>query len=490
MDVRVSREIAELSAETALIVLVFDGAGPSSRAVDALGADQVALLEQTGRFPSSRYKTTMVHSDGHHPAVLYISGGEGAGLENIIVMRLAAAAARTALSERYSRLAFLDPELIDAFDFGHAVTEGAIRGAYDPALKKSKREQTTQLLELVLISSRDGAAVQQGADLGRIVGEANTLARDLINLPPNDLTPTVFAERAEQLAGECGLRCDVLEEQAMRDLGMGAILGVAAGSAEPPRLIVLHYGSDDAPTKLSLVGKGLTFDSGGLSLKTAEGMETMKHDMGGGGAVVAGMVAIAHLKPANIQVTAYVGATENMPGGKAMRPGDVLTALNGETIEVLNTDAEGRLVLADLLAYAKQQGATHVVDFATLTGGAVVALGTACSLAAGHSNSWVASVVEAAERGLERAWRMPLFEEYRQAMDSEVADIKNSGGRQASPLTASAFLSDFAEGMEWAHIDIAGTSWSDRGSAYQAKGATGEGVGTIVSLVRWMSESQ
>lgn len=173
-----------------------------------------------------------------------------------------------------------------------------------------------------------------------------------------------------------------------------------------------------------------------------------------------------------------------------MRPGDVLTALNGESIEVLNTDAEGRLVLADLLAYAKQQGATHVVDFATLTGGAVVALGTACSLAAGHSNSWVASVVEAAERGLERAWRMPLFEEYRQAMDSEVADIKNSGGRQASPLTASAFLSDFAEGMEWAHIDIAGTSWSDRGSAYQAKGATGEGVGTIVSLVRWMSEQQ
>jgi len=490
MDVRVSREIAELSAETALIVFVFDETQSSSRAVEVLGAGQVALLQQTGRIPSSRYETTMVHSNGDHPAVLYIGGGEGTDLENIIVMRLAAAAARAALSERYSRLAFLDPELIDGFEFAHAVTEGAIRGAYDPGLKKSNREQAAQILELVLVSSRDETTLHQGANLGRIVGEANTLARDLINLPPNDLTPTVFAERAQQLAGECGLRCDVLDEQAMRDLGTGAILGVAAGSAEPPRLIVLGYGSDDAPTKLSLVGKGLTFDSGGLSLKTAEGMETMKHDMGGGGAVVAGMVAIARLKPANIQVTAYVGATENMPGGKAMRPGDVLTALNGETIEVLNTDAEGRLVLADLLAYAKKQGATHVVDFATLTGGAVVALGTACSLAAGHSNSWVASVVDAAERGLERAWRMPLFEEYRHAMDSEVADIKNSGGRQASPLTASAFLSDFAEGMEWAHIDIAGTSWSDRGSAYQAKGATGEGVGTIVSLVRWMSENQ
>jgi len=490
MDVRVSSRISELSAETALIVFVFDGSERSSRAVDVLGAGQVALLEQAGRVRSSRYKTTMVHSDGQHPAVLYIGGGEGEGLENIIVMRLAAAAAKTALSERYSRLAFLDPETIDAFEFAHAVTEGAIRGAYDPGLKKSKREQATQLQDLVLLSSSDETTLQQGAELGRIVGEASTLARDLINLPPNDLTPTIFAERAQQLAGECGLRCEVLDEHAMRHLGMGAILGVAAGSAEPPRLIVLRYGSDDAPTKLSLIGKGLTFDSGGLSLKTAEGMETMKHDMGGGGAVVAGMVGIARLKPANVQVTAYVGATENMPGGKAMRPGDVLTALNGETIEVLNTDAEGRLVLADLLAYAKQQGTTHVVDFATLTGGAVVALGTACSLAAGHSNSWVASVVEAAERGLERAWQMPLFEEYRQAMDSEVADIKNSGGRQASPLTASAFLSDFAEGMEWAHIDIAGTSWSDQGSAYQAKGATGEGVGTIVSLVRWMSEQQ
>ncbi len=490
MEVRVSTEISELSAETALIVFVFDGAAPSSRAVDVLGAGHGALLERTGRFPSSRYKMTMVHSDGHHPAVLYIGGGEREGLDNIIVMRLAAAAARTALSDRYSRLAFLDPELIDAFGFAHAVTEGATRGAYDPGLRKSKREQATQLQELVLVSSADEATLHRGADLGRIVGEANTLARDLINLPPNDLTPVIFAERARQLAGECDLRCDVLDEQAMRDLGMGAILGVAAGSAEPARLIVMRYGSDDAPTKLSLVGKGLTFDSGGLSLKTAEGMETMKHDMGGGGAVIAGMVAIARLKPANIQVTAYVGATENMPGGKAMRPGDVLTALNGESIEVLNTDAEGRLVLADLLAYAKQQGATHVVDFATLTGGAVVALGTACSLAAGHSNDWVAAVVEAAARGLERAWQMPLFEEYRQAMDSEVADIKNSGGRQASPLTASAFLSDFAEGMEWAHIDIAGTSWSSQGSAFQAKGATGEGVGTIVSLVRWMSEKQ
>ena len=490
MEVRVASEISELSPETALIIFIFDGAAPSSRPIDILGADQVALLEQTGRLPSSRYKTTMVHSDGHHPAVVYIGGGERASLENIIVMRLAAAAARTALSERYSQLAFLDPELIDPVEFGHVVTEGAIRGAYDPGIRKSKRDEPPQLLELVLVSSRDKTALQQGADLGRIVGEANTLARDLINLPPNDLTPVVFAERAQQLAEECGLRCEVLEEQAMRDLGMGAILGVAAGSAEPPRVIVLRYGTDDASVKLSLIGKGLTFDSGGLSLKTAEGMETMKHDMGGGGAVVAGMVAIARVKPPNIQVTAYVGATENMPGGKAMRPGDVLTALNGERIEVLNTDAEGRLVLADLLAYAKQQGATHVVDFATLTGGAVVALGTACSLAAGHSNGWVASVVEAAERGLERTWQMPLFEEYRQAMDSEIADIKNSGGRQASPLTASAFLSDFAEGMEWAHIDIAGTSWSDRGSAYQSKGATGEGVGTIVSLVRWMSEKQ
>jgi leucyl aminopeptidase len=218
-------------------------------------------------------------------------------------------------------------------------------------------------------------------------------------------------------------------------------------------------------------------------------METMKSDMGGAAAVIGGIAAIAQLELQNIGVTAYVGATENMPGGGAMRPGDVLTAMNGETIEVLNTDAEGRLVLADVLSYAVQDHATHIVDFATLTGGAVVALGHAATLATGRPSSWVSSVVQAADRGLERAWQMPLFPEYRKAMDSEIADIKNTGGRWGGALNAAAFLSDFVSEVPWTHLDIAGTAWADDPSPYRPKGGTGEGVGTIAALVRTLSAS-
>jgi leucyl aminopeptidase len=236
--------------------------------------------------------------------------------------------------------------------------------------------------------------------------------------------------------------------------------------------------------KVAFVGKGLTFDSGGLSLKTAEGMETMKTDMSGGAAVIAGMVAVARLKPEGICVTGYVGATENMPGGAAMRPGDILTAMNGTTIEVLNTDAEGRLVLADVLAYAVSEGATHIVDFATLTGAAQVSLGDAATLATGKPMEWVNEVVAAADAGLDRAWPMPQFREYRQAMDSDFADLKNTGGRGGGALNAAAFLSEFVGGVPWTHMDIAGTAYGRDGKPYRAKGATGVGVGTIVSLVR------
>jgi leucyl aminopeptidase len=266
---------------------------------------------------------------------------------------------------------------------------------------------------------------------------------------------------------------------------------VARGSTEPPFLIALGYGPTDAGIRLALVGKGLTFDSGGLSLKTANGMEAMKGDMGGAAAVIGGMMAISRLAPAGIHVMGLVGATENMPSGTAMRPGDVLTAMNGKTIEVLNTDAEGRLVLADLLTFAEKQGATHVVDFATLTGSAIAALGTTVTLATGKPEDWVETVVNAARCGSERAWPMPLYPEYRRAMDSDVADIKNvSSGRAAGALTASAFLSEFVDSVPWAHMDIAGPSWNSESRPHLAKGGTGAGVGTIVSLVLEMSEGQ
>jgi leucyl aminopeptidase len=293
-----------------------------------------------------------------------------------------------------------------------------------------------------------------------------------------------LAKRAQRLAADTGLECEVLDQERMRELGMGSFLGVAAGSAQPPRLMAIRYGDSDAPIKLALVGKGLTFDSGGLSLKTHEGMETMKSDMSGAAAVIAGMVAISRLRPTGIQVTGYVGATENMPGGSAMRPGDILTAMNGTTIEVLNTDAEGRLVLADVLAYAVQQGANRIVDFATLTGAAMVSLGDAASLATGKPLEWVEEVVAAADEGLDRTWAMPQYREYRQAMDSDFADLKNTGGRGGGALNAAAFLSEFVGDVPWTHMDIAGTAFSREPKPYRPKGATGVGVGAIVALVR------
>jgi leucyl aminopeptidase len=331
-------------------------------------------------------------------------------------------------------------------------------------------------------------ALKAGAQLGAIVAESRDIARDLVNRPPNEINPPALAERARDLSQQHGLTCDVLDEAAMKELGMGSFLGVAAGSRQPPQLIVMRYGDDSAPVHLALVGKGLTFDSGGLSLKTHEGMETMKTDMSGAAAVIAGMAAVARLAPSGLAVTGYVGATENMPDGNAMRPGDILTAMNGKTIEVLNTDAEGRLVLADVLAYAVRQGSTHIVDFATLTGAATVALGSAASLATGKPMDWVEQVVEAADGGFDRAWPMPQYREYRQAMDSEVADLKNTGVRGGGALNAAAFLSEFVEDVPWTHLDIAGTAFSRESRPYQPGGATGVGVGAIVSLVRTLAQ--
>lgn len=453
-----------------------------------IGGDALASTLARGGALSNLYEVTLLGSPSGRPSLALIGAAADADLDPLRLMRLSAAASRALTARGFTELVFLDRGSIGPAQFAQSTVEGAIRGTYDAGVRKTQREVNRKAAVISLVSSASRPELDAGARIGRIVGEASAFARDLVNLPPNEITPSAFAERAQEMADKTDLECEILDEHAMSTLGMGSLLGVAAGSAQPPRLIVLRYGDPNASIKLALVGKGLTFDSGGLSLKTAEGMETMKGDMAGGAAVVAGMMAIAELAPADISITAYVGATENMPGSRAMRPGDVLTAMNGETIEVLNTDAEGRLVLADVLAYASLQGATHIVDFATLTGGAVVALGHAATLATGKPWSWVERVVEGAARGLERAWPMPLYEDYRRAMDSEVADIKNTGGRWGSALTASAFLSDFVTAPNWAHMDIAGTSWADDSSPFRPKGGTGEGVGTIVGVVRGLTE--
>jgi leucyl aminopeptidase len=318
---------------------------------------------------------------------------------------------------------------------------------------------------------------------GGILGEASNLARAFANEPSNTLTPRVFAERAAAAARDAGVGVEVLDEKAIAKLGIGLLLGVARGSSEPPRLLVLRHEPKGAPAApvLGLVGKGVTFDTGGISIKPADGMERMKDDMAGGAAVIAAMTAIARLG-APIRVVGVVPMTENMPGGRAVKPGDILTGAGGKTVEVINTDAEGRLILGDALWYAQQLGATHLVDVATLTGACVVALGKVVSGLFGRPDAWRDTVIEVANAAGDRCWPMPLYDEYFEQMRSEIADMMNSGGRAGGACTAAAFLKEFTGGLPWAHMDIAGTAWADEAKPFQPKGPIGVAVRALAEL--------
>ncbi len=334
-----------------------------------------------------------------------------------------------------------------------------------------------------------GADLENALERGRIVGDAINVSRDIAVAPPNLLTPTTMAERARAVALEAGLSFEVLDQDRMRQLGMGALLGVAMGSAEPPAMIVMQY-KPTGPAggaHLGIIGKGVTFDTGGISIKPSEGMEKMKYDMAGGAAVIGAMQAIARLKP-GIAVTGIVPAVENMPGGRALRPSDILTSLSGKTIEVLNTDAEGRLILADAITYAKQLGCTHLVDAATLTGAIVVALGITSSgvFAADEAlhDQWMTAAAHAGEK----MWRMPLDDEYRDLLKTVYADIQNIGGRWGGACSAAMFLKEFVGETPWIHVDIAGTGWLDDAKPWMAKGPTGVPLGAFVNLaMNWKS---
>ncbi len=304
----------------------------------------------------------------------------------------------------------------------------------------------------------------------------------MVNEPANYMTPSSMAEIATSLAKSYGLELEVLEREQMQKLGMGALLGVTQGSRQPPKFIVLRYqGGDSAQVDLALVGKGITFDAGGISIKPSEGMVEMKGDMAGGAAVMAALGAIARLKP-RLNVIALVPCTENLPGGEALKPGDVLTAMNGKTIEIISTDAEGRLVLADALSYAGKLGAGRIVDVATLTGSCRIALGDGCSGVFGNNQELVDKIIAASAVAGELMWQLPMYEQAKEQLKSEVADIKNVGGKWGGAITAAHFLAEFAGDTPWVHIDIAGTSLSEKDRGYIVKGATGVAVRTLVNL--------
>jgi leucyl aminopeptidase len=308
------------------------------------------------------------------------------------------------------------------------------------------------------------------------------------------LTPRAFAARAVEIAAAAGLRTDVLDEARIESFGMGMLMSIARGSSEPPRLVVMHHDPPGAPDGLvlGLVGKGITFDTGGISIKPAESMDRMKSDMSGGAAVIAAMAAIARLR-VPIRCIGLVPMTENMPGGRAIKPGDVVTSAEGKTVEILNTDAEGRLVLGDALWYARRLGATHLVDVATLTGACVVALGKTTSGLFGTPPVWVDEVLKAGERAGDRSWPMPVFDDYKELLKSEIADFTNTGGRAGGAISAALFIQEFSGGLPWAHLDIAGTAWAEDAKPYQPKGATGVAVRTLIELAldgaRWSGRS-
>jgi leucyl aminopeptidase len=325
--------------------------------------------------------------------------------------------------------------------------------------------------------------LRAAVDRGKIVAEAQNFSRELKNEPANRLTPLVLAEQARKMAADFGLECEILDEGRMRQLGMGSLLGVAQGSDNPPALIVLRYVPENTngTDHLALIGKGVTFDTGGVSIKPADGMEKMKYDMGGGATVIGAMRAIAQLKP-RVRITALVPAVENMVSGKAQRPGDIVTSLSGKTVEVLNTDAEGRLILIDAITYAIRLGCTHLVDAATLTGAIVVALGHIHIGAFTNNEDFLGRVIAAGKSGGERMWHMPLDDDYKDYLKSPYADLPNIGGRWGGAITAAKFLEEFVEGKPWVHLDIAGTAWLDDGKPYMAKGPSGVPMRTFVNL--------
>ncbi|HYY57706.1 MAG TPA: leucyl aminopeptidase [Pyrinomonadaceae bacterium] len=379
-----------------------------------------------------------------------------------------------------------------------AAAEGALMGLFEPDKYRTvdKEERSIERLTII-VEGADAEALTRAAERGRIIGESVNFTRDLANEPGAYMTPTDMADRARQIAEEFGLSIDVLDEARMEQEGMGALLSVSRGSEEPAKLIVLRYTPRDAAADpqqqdvelLAFVGKGITFDSGGISLKPGENMELMKYDMTGGATVMGAMRAIAQLKP-SIPVLGVVPASENLPSGKATKPGDIVRAMSGKTIEVINTDAEGRLVLSDAICYAKKLGAKRIVDMATLTGAVSIALGDVNTAVLGTDQELINEIISAGREVGEKFWQLPLDKEYTKQIKSDIADIKNVGGRKAGTITAAAFLKEFADGISWAHLDIAGTAWGDESKPFRAKGPTGVAVRTLLNIVERAARAQ
>ena len=493
MDIRVViGDVAAFRCD-AIVVNLFEGVKEPAGATAALDAAldrAVRKLIRGGEITGKWGSQTLLHTLGRLPAERVLVMGLGKREEfSLDRVRAVSAEALKALRKVGARQVAsivhgAGAGGVNPAQAAQALVEGAVLGLYRFGRYKPENDDAREITALSLLE-RDRAklrALTEAVRRGRILAEATNAARDLVNEPGNTLTPSELARRAAAMARRSGVRCRVLAPAELTRMGAGALLGVARGSHEPPRMIVLEYrGRRGAGPHLGLVGKGITFDSGGISLKPAENMEAMKGDMAGGAAVLAATCAVARLG-LPIAVTAVIPATENLPSGTALKPGDILRAMSGKTIEVVNTDAEGRLVLADALHYARRRGASHLVDVATLTGACVVALGSVNSGAFSNNQGLLDTVLAAGKAAGEKIWPLPMDPEYDDLIKSDVAEIKNSGGRKGGAITGAKFLQHFVEDTPWVHLDIAGTSDADKEKGYQPKGATGVMVRTLAQV--------
>lgn len=471
------RPISDIEAD-ALVFLGFDGGAPSG----IPAADQVKELYDSREFGGKALEIAVLHRPQGLKAkrLVLAGGGKQDRFTAAELRKLAGAVVRSLKGKGVRSIVLALSEPFNSPDFGAAAVEGAILADTEADRYKTDPKKSEKAIDSFAVLGISEAALSRA----RILADAQNFTRALANEPPNILTPMRLAESAREMAAAQGLECEILDQNLMRELGMGALLGVSQGSAEPPALIVIRYkpaGGSTSKDHLGLVGKGVTFDTGGISIKPADGMEKMRYDMAGGAAVLGAMQAIAQLKP-SIPVTAFVPAVENMPGSRAQRPGDIVTTLSGKTVEVLNTDAEGRMILIDTLTYAQRLGCTHLVDAATLTGAIVVALGGVNAGAFTNDQPFLDKLLNAAKSEGEKMWQLPLDEEYKEALKSSFADLHNIGGRPAGSITAAMFIGDFVGETPWIHLDIAGTAWLDDAKPYMAKGASGVGVRTFVKL--------
>src|SRR2546422_185728 len=487
----VSAPLSQLDTPLLAVALAQGSAVPASLTdLDHAAGGVVARAITSGDFKGKRDEATLLYPSGAKPERVRLVGlGKPGEAPRPSIRRAAAVAAKRARALGTKQLAFaVAPEArngVSARDLGQAAVEGAAQGAWAfTELKAAPDDPKPEVEGVTLVcDQKEMKEIAAGQRVGDAVAAGHRVTRQLQMLPGNVCTPIYLADRAKQLADQYGFTLTVLDRPKLQQEGMGALLAVAQGSAQEPRLIVLeHRGAAGEAAPVALVGKGVTFDSGGISIKPAQNMEDMKFDMSGAAAVLGTFETLGQLKP-KLNVVGLIPSTENLPSGTALKPGDVVKSHLGKTIEIINTDAEGRLILCDALSYVRRFKPAAVIDIATLTGAVVVALGQVAIGAMGNDEALLAEVREAGERAGERCWPLPLWDEYRDLLKSDIADVKNSGGRGAGSIAGGWFLREFVEGYPWVHLDIAGTAYTDGEGPHQAKGPTAVGVRLFTEFI-------